>query len=129
MNLASILPQSGALPAPSPSFFLKRKRPLISTSYNLSDSVRLIASERNWIEGEAVRQLGRAAALPGVFAVAGLPDLHPGGGIPVGAAIASRGLFDPPDRQRHRLRHEPLAHDPAPEKDEPGPWAGAAHGA
>ena len=40
-----------------------------------------------WIEGAAVRQLETVADIPGVRAVAGLPDLHPGKFGPVGCAI------------------------------------------
>lgn len=58
-------------------------------------SIRIIASEQNWIESEAVEQLSRTAALPGIFAAVGMPDLHPGNGIPVGAVFASRGIIYP----------------------------------
>ena len=58
-------------------------------------SVRIIASEGAWIEGEAVRQLHATAALPGMRAAIGLPDLHPGKGHPVGAALISEGIFYP----------------------------------
>ncbi len=57
--------------------------------------VRLIASSRNWIEGEAVRQLYAAAALDGMCQVVGLPDLHPGNGSPVGAAFVSADVIYP----------------------------------
>ncbi len=49
----------------------------------------------SWIEGESIRQLERVAALPGMFKVAGYPDLHPGKGGPVGAAMLSEGIFYP----------------------------------
>lgn len=41
------------------------------------------------IESEAVRQLHRVAALPGCVRAVGMPDLHPGPGIPIGMATAS----------------------------------------
>ncbi|UVO28707.1 RNA ligase RtcB family protein [Bradyrhizobium arachidis] len=44
-------------------------------------------SSRSWIEGAAVRQLESVAAISGVRAVAGMPDLHPGKFGPVGCAI------------------------------------------
>ncbi|MGJ4993775.1 RNA ligase RtcB family protein [Bradyrhizobium sp. HKCCYLS3077] len=44
-------------------------------------------SSSSWIEGAAVRQLETVADIPGVRAVAGLPDLHPGKFGPVGCAI------------------------------------------
>ena len=44
-------------------------------------------SPRSWIEGNATQQLETVAALPGVKAVAGMPDLHPGKCGPVGCSI------------------------------------------
>ncbi len=44
-------------------------------------------SPRSWIEGKAVQQLETVAALPGVKAVAAMPDLHPGKYGPVGCAM------------------------------------------
>lgn len=58
-------------------------------------NTRLIASARNWIEGEAVRQLCTTARLPGVQLAVGLPDLHPGKGSPVGAAFVTHGVMYP----------------------------------
>ncbi len=49
--------------------------------------VRLLASRRNRIEGEAVSQLRKTAALPGMRLAVGLPDLHPGRGHPVEAGL------------------------------------------
>jgi len=56
---------------------------------------RIITSESNWIEGEAVRQLERAAGLIGMTEVVGLPDLQPGKGYPVGAVFVSRDRIYP----------------------------------
>lgn len=53
------------------------------------DNMRLIASSKSWIEGEALRQLKNALELPGMRFVIGLPDLHPGKGNPIGAAFVS----------------------------------------
>lgn len=58
-------------------------------------SVRLIASKKTWIDGQAVEQLRAAATLPGMRLAVGLPDLHPGMGCPVGAAFLSEGVFYP----------------------------------
>lgn len=58
-------------------------------------NTRLIASSRNWIEGEAVRQLCATARLPGVTLAVGLPDLHPGKGGPIGAAFVTSGVIHP----------------------------------
>jgi release factor H-coupled RctB family protein len=51
--------------------------------------IHLFASPKAWIEGEATRQLNIVAAMPGVEAVAAMPDLHPGKFGPVGCAILS----------------------------------------
>lgn len=50
-------------------------------------TVRIVASPKTWIEGEAVQQLERTAQLPGMVAAVGMPDLHPGKGSPIGAAF------------------------------------------
>jgi RNA-splicing ligase RtcB len=42
--------------------------------------VRIIASEKNSIEGETIRQLKTTAKLPDMMRAVGLPDLHPGWG-------------------------------------------------
>lgn len=57
--------------------------------------VRLFASARSWIEGEATRQLYALARLDGARQVAGFPDLHPGKGAPVGSALVTDGLIYP----------------------------------
>ncbi len=62
---------------------------------NLSPGVSLIASDDTWIEGKAIQQLQTTARLPGMHQVAGMPDLHPGRGYPVGAAFFSTDLLYP----------------------------------
>jgi release factor H-coupled RctB family protein len=57
--------------------------------------VRLFASSKSWIEGEAVRQLYATAKLDGVRHAVGFPDLHPGKGSPVGAAFVTDGMIYP----------------------------------
>ncbi len=57
--------------------------------------VRLFASARSWIEGEAVRQLYATAKLDGVRLAVGFPDLHPGKGTPVGAAFVTEDVIYP----------------------------------
>ncbi|AXE37075.1 RNA ligase RtcB family protein [Chromobacterium phragmitis] len=61
----------------------------------LSEGVTLIASDDTWIEGNAIQQLQTTAALPGMRRMAGMPDLHPGRGYPVGAAFFSVGRLYP----------------------------------
>ena len=58
-------------------------------------SLSIIASDKSWIEGEAVHQLKTVASLPGMTRVVGLPDLHPGKGIPVGAAFLCQDRIYP----------------------------------
>ncbi len=57
--------------------------------------VRLFASSKSWIDGEAVRQLYATAKLNGVRQAVGFPDLHPGKGSPVGAAFVTEGKIYP----------------------------------
>jgi release factor H-coupled RctB family protein len=58
-------------------------------------SVRLFASPKSWVEGEAVRQLYATAKMDGMRQAVGFPDLHPGKGSPVGAAFVSEGRIYP----------------------------------
>jgi len=53
----------------------------------------VFASPSSWIESAAVEQCHRVAALDGLLHVAGMPDLHPGKGAPIGAAMASTLLY------------------------------------
>ena len=50
-------------------------------------NVSLIASKTTWVEGLAIDQLIKTSELPGMHRVAGMPDLHPGRGYPIGAAF------------------------------------------
>ena len=58
----------------------------------LPPHARLVADADVWIEGAAVDQLARIARLPGCSRAVGLPDLHPGPGVPIGAAFAFRDV-------------------------------------
>jgi release factor H-coupled RctB family protein len=62
---------------------------------NLAGGIVLIAADDTWIEGKAIQQLETTARLPGMQRVAGMPDLHPGRGYPVGAAFFSVGRLYP----------------------------------
>jgi release factor H-coupled RctB family protein len=57
--------------------------------------VRLIASPKSWIEGEALSQLYATTKLESVQFAVGFPDLHPGRGTPVGAAFVTSDLIYP----------------------------------
>ncbi len=54
--------------------------------------MNIVASPSSWIESGARDQCDQVAALDGMIHVAGMPDLHPGKGAPVGAAMLSRKL-------------------------------------
>lgn len=55
--------------------------------------MRIFASASSWIETGAVDQCHQVAALDGMLHVAGMPDLHPGKGAPIGAAMHSTVLY------------------------------------
>ena len=61
----------------------------------IETNVRLFASARSWIEGEALRQLYASAKLEGMRLAVGFPDLHFGKGSPVGAAFVTEGFIYP----------------------------------
>ncbi len=71
------------------------REPMASEPTTQAAEVRLLTTERSWLDGEAVRQLESAARLPGMRVAVGMPDLHPGRGIPVGAALGSAGFIHP----------------------------------
>ena len=48
-----------------------------------------------WMEGAALRQLAQVASLPRCTAAVGMPDLHPGPTVPIGAAFAFDGEVRP----------------------------------
>ncbi|MDO6527212.1 RNA ligase RtcB family protein [Motilimonas sp. 1_MG-2023] len=61
----------------------------------ISENVSLIASKNTWIEGLAIQQLIKTAQLEGMQRVAGMPDLHPGRGYPIGAAFFTSNKIYP----------------------------------
>ncbi len=58
-------------------------------------TVRLVISDKNWLESSAVDQLKKTAELPGMCCAVGMPDLHPGKGQPIGAAFITRDHIYP----------------------------------
>ncbi|MEJ3658030.1 RNA ligase RtcB family protein [Actinomycetes bacterium KLBMP 9759] len=56
-------------------------------------TVSVFASPASWIESDAVAQCHQVAALDGMIHVAAMPDLHPGKGAPIGAAMSSTLLY------------------------------------
>ena len=61
----------------------------------LVNKPKIIASDKSWIEGEAIQQLENTSKLPGMVRSVGMPDLHPGKGHPIGAVFITKGLFYP----------------------------------
>ncbi|MBQ4861584.1 RNA ligase RtcB family protein [Pseudoalteromonas sp. MMG013] len=61
----------------------------------ITDNVSLIASADTWIEGLAIEQLIKTSNLPDMHYVAGMPDLHPGRGYPIGAAFFTQNKIYP----------------------------------
>ncbi|MGV3482387.1 MAG: RNA ligase RtcB family protein [Sphingobium sp.] len=57
--------------------------------------ISVIASDQSWIDPVAIEQLHRSAKLEGIARVVGLPDLHAGRSIAVGAAFWSPGHVHP----------------------------------
>jgi len=58
-----------------------------------SATVTVFASAGSWIESDAVDQCHQVAAFDGMIHVAAMPDLHPGKGAPIGAAMTSTVLY------------------------------------
>ncbi|MFC5818102.1 RNA ligase RtcB family protein [Nonomuraea harbinensis] len=62
-------------------------------SQQTSATVAVFASPTSWIESDALDQCHQVAALDGMIHVAAMPDLHPGKGAPIGAAMTSATLY------------------------------------
>ncbi|HVK72692.1 MAG TPA: RtcB family protein [Kofleriaceae bacterium] len=58
-------------------------------------SPTLISGPDVWMEGDATLQLDAVARLDGCVRAAGMPDLHPGRGYPIGAVVATRDVVHP----------------------------------
>lgn len=65
----------------------------MSQQQSALSTVKIFAAPGSWIESAAVDQCHQVAALDGMIHVAGMPDLHPGKGAPIGAAMLSRVLY------------------------------------
>ncbi|RPB03311.1 release factor H-coupled R [Choiromyces venosus 120613-1] len=76
-------PYVGALRPPSPA-----------QAENRACEVHIIAGD-SYIDPKAIAQLEAAAKLPGMVRAVGLPDLHPGGKFPIGAAFVSERYIYP----------------------------------
>jgi len=62
---------------------------------NKHATIKIIASDKNWIDSLAVDQLNAVTELEGIKHVVGLPDLHPGKGTPIGAAFITDSYIYP----------------------------------
>ncbi|NVJ58812.1 MAG: RNA ligase RtcB family protein [Gammaproteobacteria bacterium] len=63
--------------------------------HNSSDRIHIVSNSDTWIEGKAIQQLEKTAELEGIVKAAGMPDLHPGRGYPIGAAFLSKNIIYP----------------------------------
>ncbi len=71
------------------------RAPVHPSATGLPPNARILAGPDVWLESRAVEQLARVAALPACRCAVGLPDLHPGRGIPIGAAFDFDGEVRP----------------------------------
>lgn len=69
--------------------------PTMSQSPALAEAARLISGPGVWMESEATAQLAATLNLAGCVRAVGMPDLHPGSGHPIGAAVATREVVHP----------------------------------
>lgn len=60
----------------------------------MENKVKVIKSEKSWIESNAIEQLEKVSELKGVVKAVGLPDLH-FGKTPVGASIVTKEIIYP----------------------------------
>ena len=66
-----------------------------SSSSSGSPSSLLVSGPGVWMESDATAQLANTLTLEGCVRSVGMPDLHPGSGHPIGAAVATRGVVHP----------------------------------
>jgi len=74
---------------------LIKEIPTTSDAGNNKAKVRIVISDKNWLESSAIEQLKKTAELPGMCFGIGMPDLHPGKGQPIGAALISHDKVYP----------------------------------
>jgi release factor H-coupled RctB family protein len=61
---------------------------------NMDNKVKVIKSEKSWMESNAIHQLEKIAELEGIVKAVGLPDLHVGK-TPVGASFVTKDIIYP----------------------------------
>lgn len=74
---------------------LIKEIPTTSDAGNNKAKVRIVISDKNWLESSAIEQLKKTAELPGMCLGIGMPDLHPGKGQPIGAALITHDKVYP----------------------------------
>lgn len=62
---------------------------------SLPKHAHLVSTPAVWMEGRAIEQFARVANEPHCVRAVGMPDLHPGRGIPIGAVFAFEGVLKP----------------------------------
>lgn len=62
---------------------------------DISEKFHIYSSQKNWLEGDAVTQFKQVSQWQGITAGVGYPDLHPGRGVPVGAAFIAHNMIYP----------------------------------
>ena len=55
----------------------------------------IYCSQKTWLEGPAVEQFNRVLGFEGILKGVAFPDLHPGRGVPIGAAFLSENVIYP----------------------------------
>lgn len=60
----------------------------------MDNKIIIVKSEKSWIESNAIDQLKKISALPGIIKAVGLPDLH-AGKTPVGASYMTKDVIYP----------------------------------
>ena len=61
----------------------------------MDEKAHIYCGKKTWLEGPAIEQFKRVMNLPGILQGAAFPDLHPGRGVPVGAAFLTQDLIYP----------------------------------
>ena len=74
---------------------LKSQNEVEEVKEDKQQAILEIIAKETLIEEEAMRQLNAAARLKGCTHAYGMPDLHPGKGIPIGASIITHKLVYP----------------------------------
>lgn len=60
----------------------------------MDNKVKVVKSDKSWMESNAIEQLEKTAELPGIIKAVGLPDLHVGK-TPVGASFITKDIIYP----------------------------------